>query len=58
MGGKSTVLTCSNVFLHVCGVDIYRSDVVALTFFRLTFLRMRNTCKIINVQRKDKVFVA
>ena len=35
-------------------------DVVALTFFRslktfrLTFLRMRNKCKIINVQRNDK----
>ena len=36
--------------------------VVALTFFRslktfrLTFLRMCNKCKIINVQRKDKAF--
>ncbi|KAK2192842.1 hypothetical protein NP493_21g01035 [Ridgeia piscesae] len=25
--------------------------------FRLTFLRMRDICKIINVQRKDKAFM-
>ena len=37
-------------------------QIVALTFFRslktfrLTFLRMRNKCKIINVQRNDKGF--
>jgi len=36
---------------------------VALTFFRslktsqLTFLRMRDICKIVNVQRKDKAFM-
>ena len=40
-----------------------RADGVALTFFRalktfrLTFLRMRDICKIINVQRKDKAFM-
>ena len=36
------------------------SAVVALTFFRpfrLTFLRMRDKCKIINMQRNDKAFV-
>ena len=38
-------------------------DVVALTFyrslqtFRLTFLRMRDKCKITNVQRNDKAFL-
>ena len=38
-------------------------DAVALTFFpalktfRLMFLRMRDICKIINVQRKDKTFM-
>ena len=29
----------------------------ALETFRLTFLRMRDICKIINVQRKDKAFM-
>ena len=41
-----------------------KTDGVALTFFRslkmfrLTFLRMRNKCKLINVQRNNKAFSA
>ena len=31
---------------------------LALLTFRLTFLRMRDISKIINVQRKDKAFMA
>ena len=28
-----------------------------IAYFRLTFLRMRDKCKIINVQRHDKAFM-
>ena len=39
------------------GTSTGLSGGVALTFFLLTFLRMRDICKIISVQRKDKAFI-
>ena len=58
-------LTSQSCIKHVCQADYsqgvcYRCSAYifpALKTFRLTFLRMRDICKIINVQRKDKAFM-